>query len=76
MTLKKSVEIECKCGAKITTNKEKDWCVKCGGPVFYDQKKTRQYQMNYFYILSAIIVAIGYLSYFFLELIVFPMFRQ
>jgi hypothetical protein len=53
--------------------KKKEWCSKCGRPVFKNPEEKRQHKFNQLYIMGAVAVGIGTLAYFFIELILKPM---
>jgi hypothetical protein len=48
-------------------------CIKCGKYVFYDDHEKRRHQLNSFYMVGMLVLAIGVLTFFFMEMIVTPL---
>lgn len=69
-----SKEIQCPCGHVITLQSKKLRCIKCGKFVFYDEKEKRRHTTNQFYAVAMLALAIGIITYLFVEMIVEPLF--
>ena len=69
-----SKEIPCQCGHVMTMQSKKLRCIKCGKFVFYDQKEKRRHTTNQLYIVAMLALAIGIITYLFVEMIVRPLF--
>ena len=66
-------DITCKCGHTTTLETAKLLCIKCGKYVFYNDKEKRRYQFTTFYTLGLFLLAFGFLTYLFVEMIVTPL---
>jgi len=64
--------LTCPCGHKFSSEKEKDYCSKCGGPVFLDPKKQRWHKMNTYYVYAITLCVVTFLTYIFIEMIAKP----
>jgi len=64
--------LTCPCGHTFTSEKDKDYCSKCGGAVFLDPQKQRGYKMNTYYIYGVILCVVTFLTYIFIEMIAKP----
>ncbi|MGB5422847.1 MAG: hypothetical protein WBN03_11850 [Desulfobacterales bacterium] len=67
-------EIQCQCGHVTTLQSKKLRCIKCGKFVFYDEKEKRRHTTNQFYVVAMLALAIGIITYLFVEMIVEPLF--
>ncbi len=65
-------EVVCDCGHTFISQREKAWCEKCCSAVYYDEKDSKKFKMNNYYILSAIVSVVTFLTYVFIELIATP----
>jgi len=68
-------EVKCACGAILKLTLEKEWCNRCGSPVFYDPKKNRTHKINELYVYAAIGFAIFMVFYLSMEYIL-PLLRK
>ena len=57
----------------MTLQSKKLRCVKCGKFVFYDDKEKRRHTTNQFYVVAMLALAIGIITYLFVEMIVEPL---
>jgi uncharacterized paraquat-inducible protein A len=69
-----SKEIQCPCGHVITLQSKKLRCIKCGKFVFYDEKEKRRHTTSQLYAVAMLALAIGIITYLFVEMIVRPLF--
>jgi uncharacterized paraquat-inducible protein A len=65
-------EIVCECGNVITSQQRSNWCPKCGRQVFYDPKDKLKSRINRIYITVLMVLVMGFLTYFFIEMILTP----
>lgn len=68
-------KIECQCGHTMNVNARKLRCVKCGQFLFYNENERWRDRMNSFYMVAMFVLAAGFLTYLFVELIVEPLMR-
>ena len=66
-------DITCKCGHTTTLETSKLLCIKCGKYVFYNDQEKRRYRMATFYTLALFLLAFGFLTFLFVEMIVTPL---
>lgn len=64
-----SKTVKCTCGWDVELQKNKDWCDKCGRPVFYYPKERTRHRMNTYFVTLMLLVGIGVFTYFFIELV-------
>lgn len=64
-----SKTITCSCGQGIELKKSKDWCDRCGRPVFYNLKEMNRHRINTYFITLMLLLGIGVFTYFFIELV-------
>jgi hypothetical protein len=69
-------QIVCKCGHGFTSQQYSNWCAKCGRQVFYDPRDQRKGRFNNIYIMTLIVVVAFLLAYFFIEMILVPVFTN
>lgn len=65
-------EIVCECGNAITSQQRSNWCQKCGKQVFYEARDKLKSRINRIYITVLMVMVIGLVSYFFIEMILTP----
>jgi len=66
-------EITCECGNKFISQQRSNWCRACGKQIFYDLKDQKKSRSNQIYYISIIVLVIGLLTYFFIEMILTPL---
>ncbi|HHP7234239.1 MAG TPA: hypothetical protein ACFCUC_06385 [Desulfobacterales bacterium] len=66
-------KIGCQCGHTMTLTTRKLRCVKCGGYLFYNDGEKRRHRINAFYMIAMFVLAGGFLTFLFVELIVEPL---
>ena len=66
-------EIVCKCGHASIIESKKLLCVKCGKYIFYDPQEKRRYQIKSTYVVVMFALALGFLTYVFIEMIATPL---
>ena len=65
--------IECRCGHTMTLKNRKLRCVKCGGYLFYNEDEKRRHRTNAFSMIAMFVLAAGFLTFLFVEMIVVPL---
>ena len=65
--------VDCKCGHTMTLNIRKLRCIKCGKYLFYNEDEQRKHNHANFYAVAMLALAIGFLTYLFVEMIVRPL---
>jgi len=65
-------EVTCRCGNSFTSQQHSNWCNKCGKQVFYDPKDQRKGDISKLYLTVLMVLVIGFLTYFFIEMILTP----
>lgn len=66
-------ELTCACGYTFKAVKKRNWCDKCGKPVFYDKKDAIKNKANTVVVISAIAFVFMFLAYIFTEMIAGPL---
>jgi hypothetical protein len=66
-------EITCECGNRFVSRQRSNWCRLCGKQLFYDLKGEKKNRSNQIYLTSIVIIVIGLLAYFFIEIILTPL---
>jgi hypothetical protein len=66
-------ELTCECGNRFMSQQRSNWCRACGKQLYYDLKDQKRSRSNQIYFISIIVVVIGLLSYFFIEMILTPL---
>jgi len=69
-------EVTCPCGHTSVLTQPKLLCVQCGKYVFYDAQVQRRHRIRSFYGLAMLAVGLTLVTYFFIEMIVEPLFRR
>jgi hypothetical protein len=68
-------EIACACGHVSTLASQRMLCIKCGKWIFYDEKEKRAHRYQSWYFTAIIVCALGFIAYFFVEMILSPLMR-
>lgn len=69
----KPKDIACPCGHISTLTNKRLLCIQCGKYVFYDENEKRRYRRQSWYTTSLIVLALGLIVYFFVELVLNPL---
>ncbi len=69
-------EVSCPCGHTYLSKHSVNWCPKCGKRVFDTAKEARRHKISTYYFYGVIFAVISALSYFFVELILIPVFTM
>jgi hypothetical protein len=69
----KPKDIPCSCGHVTTLTSKRLLCIKCGKYVFYDENEKRAHRRNALYVTSLIVLSLGLIAYFFVELVLNPL---
>jgi hypothetical protein len=69
-------DVTCSCGHVTTLASRKLLCIKCGKYVFYDENEKHSHQRHTLYVTSIIVLALGFVAYFFVELVLKPIFPR
>ena len=69
-------EVSCPCGHTYLSSLAINWCPKCGNRIHGSEKERRGHKVNTFYYYGVSLVAISALTYFFVELILIPIFQM
>jgi hypothetical protein len=65
-------EITCECGNKFISQQRSNWCRSCGKQIFYSVGDARKNRFNNIYLTAILVIIIGMLAYFFIEMIITP----
>lgn len=68
----KSKDVACSCGHVTSLANRKLRCVKCGKYVFYDEHEKQAHRRQTLYIMSVLVLALGFITYFFVEMVLKP----
>lgn len=66
-------ELTCKCGNTFVSQQRSNWCRSCGKQLFYDEKDNRRSRFNRIYIILLMVMVIGLVAFFFIEMVITPM---
>jgi hypothetical protein len=66
-------EITCECGNRFVSQQRSNWCRACGKQLFYDLKGEKKSRSNQIYLTLIVVIVIGLLAYFFIELLLTPL---
>ena len=69
----KPKDLPCSCGHVSTLTSKKLLCIKCGKYVFYDENEKRSHRRNAIYFTSLIVLSLGLIAYFFVEMVLNPL---
>ena len=70
-----SHELTCECGYAFTSEKQMDYCGKCGRKVFLDPAEGRKHKINNFYMGTLIVAVLAFIAFIFVEVIAIPILR-
>jgi hypothetical protein len=65
-------EITCTCGNTFVSQQRSNWCRSCGKQLFYDPKDEKRSRSNRIFIAAIMVMVVGLLGYFFIEMIITP----
>lgn len=66
-------EVPCSCGQVSVMTTRKLLCIRCGKYVFYDDRERRAHRLQSWYFTALIVLAMGLMTYFFVEMVLKPM---
>jgi hypothetical protein len=69
-------ELLCSCGNSMTTDGEKVICTRCGRYAFATAQARRAHRLHTIYVTVVIVMALGGVAYFFVELVLTPFFPR
>jgi len=68
--------LTCDCGQTIVSARPKEYCPKCGRPVFADPAQQRRHKASHFFIWAAFLLTLTFIVYLFVEMIAKPLIGQ
>jgi hypothetical protein len=68
-----SKDVACTCGHITNLSTRKLMCIKCGKYVFYNEQERITHRRQTLYILTVIVLALGFITYFFVEMVLGPL---
>lgn len=68
-----SKDVACTCGHITNLSTRKLMCIKCGKYVFYNEQERKIHGRQTLYILTVIVLALGFITYFFVEMVLGPL---
>jgi hypothetical protein len=68
-------ELTCDCGHSFVSEKEKDYCGKCGRKVFLDPREGRRHRLNNYYMGTLIVAVIAFITFIFVEIVAIPILK-
>jgi hypothetical protein len=71
--LMKPKDVTCPCGHVTNLTTRKLLCIKCGKYVFYNEHEKRSHRLQTFYVTTIVVLALGFVTYFFVELVLGPL---
>ena len=66
-------DVTCTCGHITQLSTRKLMCIKCGKYVFYNEEERKTHRRQTLYILTVTVMALGFISYFFVEMVLGPL---
>ncbi len=69
-------DVTCRCGHTSTMTISKMLCIKCGKYIFYDDQSRRRHRIHSFYGVALLAAGLTLITYFFVEMIVVPLFPR
>ena len=69
-------DVQCPCGHTTTLQTRKLLCIKCGKYVFYDASEKRRHWINTIYVITMLVLAAGFVTYLFIEMIAKPLLQH
>ncbi len=67
--------LKCDCGHLFRSEKERDYCSKCGRKVFLDPVEGRKHKLNNYYIGTLVVAVLAFISFVFVELVAIPLLK-
>lgn len=68
-----SKDVACACGHITSLNTRKLLCIKCGKYVFYNESERKAHRRQSLYVTAILVVALGFVAFFFVEIVLGPM---
>jgi hypothetical protein len=65
-------DITCACGHITTLTTRRLLCIKCGKYVFYDENQRKLHRRQSLYVTTLLVLALGFIAYFFVEIVLGP----
>jgi hypothetical protein len=66
-------DVTCLCGHITSLASRKLMCIKCGKYVFYDEHEKKTHRRQSLYLTAVIVMALGFVTYFFVEMVLGPL---
>ena len=66
-------ELTCVCGNTFISQQRSNWCRSCGKQLFYNEADNRKNRFNRIYITLIMVMFIGIVAYFFIEIVLTPL---
>jgi hypothetical protein len=66
-------DVACSCGHVTNLSTRKLMCIKCGKYVFYNEEERKTHRRQTLYLLAVIAMALGFTTYFFVEMVLGPL---
>ena len=66
-------DVTCSCGHITNLTTRKLLCIKCGKYVFYNENEKKEHQRQSFYVVAVLALALGFMAYFFVEMVLGPL---
>jgi hypothetical protein len=66
--LMKPKDVACACGHVTSLATGRLRCIKCGKHVFYDERERKAHRQQTVYVISVLVLALGFVAYFFVEM--------
>jgi uncharacterized paraquat-inducible protein A len=70
-----SHELTCDCGHSFTSERERDYCAKCGRKVFRDPDEQRKHRFNNYYMGTLIVAVLAFITFIFMEVVAIPILK-
>jgi len=70
-----SQELTCSCGHSFASEKERDYCAKCGRKVFLDPVEGRKHRLNNYYMGTLIVAVLAFVAFIFVEVVAVPILK-
>jgi hypothetical protein len=66
-------DVTCACGHVTNLTTRKLLCIKCGKYVFYNEQERKIHRRQTFYVTAVLVMALGFVAYFFVEMVLGPL---
>ena len=66
-------DVACQCGHVTSLSTRKLLCIKCGKYVFYNEDEKKAHRRQSLYITTVLVLALGFVAYFFVEMVLGPL---